>query len=108
MKAQLISKIIINLLFSIPYIFLIIYDKEPNSPHWPIIFIFIWGFIGFRWLLNAFFNRSRMTISTSLRNWGLVYVFGSLFVSIFGFFVIPVLIIKYLFQLIQLNKRHYM
>ena len=99
-RSSIVKKIIVNILFLIPYI-VIILNQNNNASFLLLIPILIWGFIGFSWLLNAILDVTRFIIFDSIKGWSFTYIVGSLIVGIFGFIVIPVLIIL---QLIQLNR----
>jgi len=94
----MIKRIIINALFFIPYV-IVLSTEDP--PGWLMVPMIIWGFIGFRWLMDGFLHLTGLVIFDSVQGMGLKYFIGSVFCSVLGVFVIPIQIV---IQLIQLNR----
>ncbi len=104
-KSEITKKIIINILFFIPYLIILLNSENPNDlPAILLIPVIIWGFIGFNWLLNSLLNLTGFIIFDSLKGWGFKYFIGSFVVGIFGFLVIPILITLQIIQIIKLNQ----
>ena len=101
----LIRKIIVNLLFLIPYIIVMFSSSGGGQPSkgamWMLLPILIWGFIGFRWVLNAFTSVTGLVLFANLKSWGWMFFFGSVICSMFGGLIIPILIV---FQSIKLYR----
>jgi hypothetical protein len=103
-RNSILKKIVINVLFLIPYIIILASQQPSDATMWLLLVVLAWGFIGFRWLLNTFLAVTGLAIFTTLGNWGFTYCLGSVFVGICGFLVIPVLVIMQLIQLYRLPK----
>ncbi|MCG9890577.1 MAG: hypothetical protein MH252_05850 [Thermosynechococcaceae cyanobacterium MS004] len=102
-RRQLTLQIVINILFLIPYIiFAVMGQNTPTLVLFPMI---LWGFFGFRWLMNAFFRLTNLTIFMSLTNGCITYIVGSMVCSGFGIFVIPILIVSDIMQLLKLQDQ---
>ena len=97
-RIDMIKRIIINALFFIPYV-IVLSTEDP--PGWLMVPMIIWGFIGFRWLMDGFLHLTGLVIFDSVQGMGLKYFIGSVFCSVLGVFVIPIQIV---IQLIQLNR----
>jgi formylglycine-generating enzyme required for sulfatase activity/Tol biopolymer transport system component len=93
----LIRKIIVNLLFLIPYLIVMFSSSGGGQPSkgamWMLLPILIWGFIGFRWVLNAFTSVTGLVLFANLKSWGWMFFFGSVICSMFGGLIIPILIV---------------
>ena len=98
LKSSLIKRIAINSLFFVPYLVLMFTD---DPPLWVGIFMLIWGFIGFRWLLDVFQAVTNLTLYNTFEGWGCNYLIGSGICAMFGFIVIPILVVM---QAIQLKR----
>lgn len=104
-KSAIIKKMIINALFYIPWIIFISHmGNQADTPYWLIIPFIVWGFFGFRWLMDAFLRVTGLTIFNTLQGWGWTYFVGSMVVGMFGFIVIPILLIMQFIQLRRLPK----
>jgi len=91
-KSAIIKKIIVNALFLVAYIVPLSHGTgDPNASGLFIIFWIIWGFIGFRWLMEAFHSITGLSIFASLGTWGWMYFIGSVAVAMLGLIVIPIL-----------------
>jgi len=78
-----------------------------DPPGWLMVPITIWGFIGFRWLMDGFLHLTGLVIFDSLQGMGLKYFIGSVFCSGLGFLVIPIQIVTQLVQLSRIHKSAY-
>lgn len=104
-KSELIKRIVINALFFIPYLLcLIAVLTHRDLPLWTIIPMAIWGFIGFRWLMSAFFSLTGIALFATLGRIGKLYVFGSLLCSAGGFVILPIQLAAQAIQLSRMNK----
>ena len=104
-RKTLIKRIIINVLFLIPYIILLSsravggksFDAGNPSGATMLMMvpIVIWGFIGYRWVLNAIASSTGHVPFASLQSHhrGLIAICLSLMCSGFGIIIIPVLIL---------------
>jgi hypothetical protein len=82
-------------------------EKNPQHPMWHAWFVipaFIWGFWGFRRLLEAFSSLTGMIFFANLRAWGIIYILGSLLVGAFSFLVIPFLLVADIVRLIRIRS----
>lgn len=100
-RSSIISKILLNVLFLVPYIIILSSNNPHGAYYVPII---IWGFIGFRWLLRAFAAVTGMVLFARFGTWGCTYLIGSIICGIFGFIIIPLLIIFQIVQLMTMPK----
>ena len=98
-RAKLVFKMIVNVLFLIPYIILITQQNE--TPDWVMIPMLIWGFIAFRWILNALLDLSNITLTLRIKTWSITYVIGSLVCGGLGLGIIPILLIIELVQFLK-------
>ncbi|MDR3416597.1 MAG: hypothetical protein P4L83_10460 [Nevskia sp.] len=53
----------------------------------------VWGFLGFRWLLDGLLGATRLTIFASGMTWVVTYLIGSIICSLGGLIIVPVEII---------------
>ncbi len=105
-KSEITQKIIINLLFLIPYLIILLNSENPSDLSAILLIpIIIWGFIGFNWLLNSLLNLTGFIIFDSLKGWGFKYIIGSFVVGMFGFLIIPILITLQVIQILKLNQK---
>lgn len=65
----------------------------------------VWGFFGFRWLMDAFFNLTRMTIFMSFQSGCTTYMIGVIVCAGFSPLVIPIVIIADIMRLMRLNEQ---
>jgi hypothetical protein len=49
----------------------------------------VWGFLGFRWLLDSVLGVTRLTVFASGQSWLLIYIIGSICCSVGGFVLVP-------------------
>lgn len=99
-RMPILGKMLVNVIFLLPY--LVMLSQAPSSTDvsvWPVVGLLIWGFIGFRWLLEAFYAVTGLVIFTSITGWGKMYLVGSLVVGSFGVIVIPILLVIQFVQL---------
>ena len=100
----ILMKIIVNILFLIPYIVLLSGDARgelSGGTLLMLLLILFWGFIGFRWVLNSFTSVTGLVLFADLKSWGWIFFIGSFICSTCGGIIIPVLIV---FQAIQLYR----
>ena len=100
-RKGILIKLIINVLLLIPYIAVMAFNDPRDPMIWPIFPMIIWGFFGFRALMNGFLRITGLVVFDSLQGWGIKYIIGSVLTGMFGIFVLPVLIV---IQLVQLSK----
>lgn len=98
-RIKILGKIIVNIAFFVPYI--ILFSQQNATPDWLAIPMIVWGFIAFRWLLNAFFNYTRISTYQKFKTWSITYFIGSLICAALGFLVIPFLIISEIIQFLR-------
>ncbi len=67
--------------------------------------VLVWGFWGFRWLMDAFQRITHMNIFMTFSSFGMVYFIGSLVTGALAIFIAPFLILYDSFQLYRLNKK---
>lgn len=103
-RRQLTLQVVVNILFMIPYIIFAVMGRE-SAPTWVIFPMMLWGFIGFRWLMNAFFRLTNLTIFMSATNGCFTYIVGSMVCSGLGIFVIPILIVSDIMELAKLQDQ---
>ncbi|HUU14824.1 MAG TPA: hypothetical protein VM182_14125 [Terriglobia bacterium] len=100
-RTRIIGRMAVNAGFLVPYIFILAHAGDLKPPMWPVVLVLLWGFVGFRWLLNAFTSLTGLIIFAGLRTWGIAFLVGSLLVGLFGFLVIPFLLIADLVRLLR-------
>jgi hypothetical protein len=97
--ASVQKRLAINAVFSLAYLVLGVGHlfgalDHSKSPIIGIAYIVagIWGFIGFRWLLDGLMRVTGLAIFAGLQSWLWAYFIGSAVCSFAGFVVLPVLI----------------
>jgi hypothetical protein len=93
------KRLVINGVFGVAYLVLGVADLIGTSTSTPsnivgiaYILAAIWGFLGFRWLLDGVLGATRLAIFASAQSWLIAYFIGSLACSFAGFVVLPILI----------------
>ena len=100
-QARIALALGLNALFLMPYVWIIVagaHGRQP--PEWLILPILIWGFIGFRWIVRNLLGGSFMYVPMSFRKFCLAYGAGSCVCAVFGFLIIPVLMIYQIMRLV--------
>ncbi len=97
------TRVWINAVFYIPYVMLTT-GIHTGFDDLVGIMILVWGFFGFRWLMDAFMSLTRVAIFASFEGWGMTYLVGSILCSIGGFVIIPVQVVAQILQLRKLNE----
>lgn len=54
-----------------------------------VLMVGVWGFLGFRWLLDGLLGVTRLAIFASAQSWFLAYILGSICCSVGGFVLVP-------------------
>ena len=89
-----------NMLFLIPYVWIISADFHGyQPPEWLILPILAWGFIGFRWIARNLLGGSFMYVPTGFKKFFLIYGIGSCVCAVFGFLIIPILMVYQIMQI---------
>ena len=106
------KRLAINGFFGVAYLLVLVvilagYGITPDKTSWIVTCAFmvtmVWGFIGFRWLLDGLLSLTGLAIFAGLQSWLWAYVIGSLVCSFAGYVVLPVLIGLEWLQLKELN-----
>ena len=100
-------RMVVNVIFLSPYIYILMNSENSaasDRPIWPLLLLIAWGFIGFRWLMDAFHRVTGLIIFDTLQGWGKTYFIGSVITGIFGFIVIPIILVLQLIQLMRVAK----
>ncbi|NCJ08069.1 hypothetical protein GS597_16450 [Synechococcales cyanobacterium C] len=103
-RRKLTFQIIVNSLFLIPHIIFIIMGSE-STPTWIFFPMILWGFFGFRWLMNVFFRFTNLTIFTSVTNGCITYIVGSIVCGACGIVAIPIVIVADIIELLKLQSQ---
>jgi hypothetical protein len=109
-RRKITTRIIINIIFLMPYIIIFslegLSDDPPDSVIIPLGLMALgWGFFGFRWLMDAFFNLTRMTIFMNFHSGCSVLMVGTMICATFGPLIIPILIVANIMQLMKLKEQ---
>src|SRR5262249_2353660 len=116
---RLAFRMLINALFFFPYFAVLAAAAGPREPvsaasssspstaDAGLIFLFraptfICGFLAFRWLLNAYLQRTGTILFADFRWWATVYVIGSLVCGALSLVIIPVLLVMQTMQLVRM------
>ena len=89
------QRLFINCGFAVAYIVAFVQmHMGDGSVSTPIFLLLgVWGFFGFRWLLDGLLGASRLAIFATGQTWVITYIIGSLLCSIAGFVIVPVEIV---------------
>lgn len=100
-QARMAFDLGLNALFLMPYVWIIVSGARGRQPpEWLVLPILIWGFIGFRWIVRNLLGGSFMYVPTSFKKFCLAYGAGSCVCAVFGFLIIPILMIYQIMRLV--------